>query len=24
MNAIQEKLLATFDLWEYLKKRELV
>ena len=24
MDAIQEKLLATFDLWEYLKKRELV
>ena len=24
MDAIQEKLLATFDIWEYLKKRELV
>jgi mRNA-degrading endonuclease toxin of MazEF toxin-antitoxin module len=24
IDAIQEKLLATFDLWEYLKKRELV
>ena len=24
MDDIQEKLLATFDLWEYLKKRELV
>ena len=24
IDAIQEKLLAIFDLWEYLKKRELV
>lgn len=24
IDAIQEKLLATFELWEYLKKRELV